>query len=344
MASGEEERHLGLPTLPGWLSAQARESLARRDRWPQSLLIAGPEGIGKRALALNFAAALLCEQPREGGGACGACASCRYAAAGGHPDLRRVEPVEIDDDGNLTPTEWITIDAIRALTDWTRITSHRRGAKVAVIAPAERMNAAAANALLKTLEEPPPGTHLLLVAHRPGRLPATIASRCERLALARPSREDARGWLVSEGVADADRLLAQARGAPLVARSLADAALQDERTAWLDELARPESMSPLALAARIDAAGREYRRDRLLAAIDWLIGWTSDLARASAGGEAATSPDRSRSIAQLAARVARVSLFRYYRDLLRQRSLSSHPLQPRLVAEALLINYRALFD
>jgi Tfp pilus assembly protein PilZ len=130
------------------------------------------------------------------------------------------------------------------------------GAKIAVIEPAERMNAAAANALLKTLEEPPPSTYLILVSAAPGRLPATVRSRCSRMVAPVPDAGASRAWLAAQGVADADLLLAQAGGAPLAALALADAGYQAERTAWLKELAAPTSLEPAMLAARIDAAPR----------------------------------------------------------------------------------------
>jgi DNA polymerase-3 subunit delta' len=128
------------PVLHPWLEPLAREMLARRARWPHALLVAGPEGVGKRDLARFFAQALLCERPSPAGFPCNACESCHYVAAGQHPDLRLVEPLEVDDDGNVTAVEWINVDRIRALIDWVQLTSHRRVAKVAIIAPAERMN------------------------------------------------------------------------------------------------------------------------------------------------------------------------------------------------------------
>ena len=328
--------------LPPWLATTARDALALRGRWPQALLMSGPEGIGKRALAMHFARALLCERPRADGSACGACASCRYVAAGQHPDLSIVEPVEVDEEGNVTPTEVIKIDAIRSLTQWSQRTSHRGGAKVGVIVPAEKMHVPTANALLKTLEEPLPGTYLLLVAHQAGRLLPTIASRCQRFPVPVPRVDDGIAWLASQGLSDPANALAQAGGAPLVALRNQDA--QAERDAWLAALADPRSLSPIALAARIELGGREQRRDRLANAIDWLIAWTSDLARVAAGGAPQRHPDRSRALASLAARVAGLALFRYHRLLLEQRTLIGHPLQPRLVAEALLIDYRALFN
>jgi hypothetical protein len=102
-------------------------------------------------------------------------------------------------------------------------------------------------------------------------------------------------------------------------------------------------MSVSALGQRIDAGPRESRKERLAAAIDWLVGWCADLARVRAGGVPIRNPDYAAQLAALAPSVAGVPLFRYHRSLLDQRALLAHPLQPRLVAEALLIDYRALF-
>jgi DNA polymerase-3 subunit delta' len=295
------------------------------------------------ALAMHLARALLCESPASDGSACGACASCRYSGAGQHPDLRLVKPVDIDDEGVETPAEFIKVAAIRALTEWAQVTSHRRVAKVAVVVPAESMNEAAANALLKTLEEPPAGTNLILVSHQPGRVPPTILSRCQRLVVPIPDPDEARTWLAAQGVAEPEYALAQAGGAPLIARASSDGRLQSERTAWLGALARPEALSPVALAARIELGGKDERRGRLAAALDWLIAWTADLGRVASGGTVARNPDHAQALSALGARVARVPLFRYHRQLLEQRALLARPLQPRLVAEALLVDYRALF-
>jgi DNA polymerase-3 subunit delta' len=325
-----------------WQRAALADLLARRARWPHAMLITGPAGIGKGVLAQVLAHALLCETPRESGVACGHCASCRYAAAGQHPDLRIVEPMEIDGD-EVKRVEWISVERIRDLTRWAPITSHRGGAKVALIVPAERMNPAAANALLKTLEEPTPRVHFLLVSHLPGRLPATIASRCQRFVAPRATASQAQAWLEAQGVADAAGMLAQANGAPLLASALADDLYQSERRTWIEALASPTTLSPTALGARIDAAPRDERRDRLAAVVDWLLGWCADLARVRAGGAPAANPAFERALQGIAASVAPPALFRYHRRVLHERALLSHPLTPRLVAEALLIDYRALF-
>ncbi|HLX27101.1 MAG TPA: DNA polymerase III subunit delta' [Casimicrobiaceae bacterium] len=316
--------------------------LARKSTWPHAMLLSGPAGMGKRTLALALAQALVCESPGENGAACGTCASCRYAAAGQHPDLRLVEPIEIDDD-EVKVVEWIAVDRIRALIRWSEITSHRGGAKVALIIPAERMNESAANALLKTLEEPPPATHFILVAHLAGRLPATVASRCQRIIAPRPSAAQARGWLASEGVPDAEALLAQANGAPLRALALANAEYQAERSVWIRAFGAPAKLEVTGLGARLDATPREIRKEHLSAIVDWLLGWCADLARVRAGVNAVENVAHQDALARLTPSVAPIALFRYHRRLLESRALLAHPLSPRLVAEALMIEYRALF-
>ena len=345
MADEREEAQATLPWQPllPWQLATARASLAQRSTWPHALLVHGPDGIGKHALALGFAQALLCETPRSDGLACGHCPSCRYAVAGQHPDLMRVELLAPDADGVLAEVDTITIDRIRALTEFVQLTSHRQRAKVAVIAPADRMNVAAANALLKTLEEPPPDTYLILVTEQPGRVPPTILSRCRKLVAPFPSVAEARDWLVDQGVGTPELVLAQAGGAPLAALASADPAVQSERSAWLAALARPTQFSVAGLAARIEAGGRDERKARLARAVDWLIAWSSDLARVRAGDSARQNPDAVEALSRLAAQVAPIALFRYHRQLLGSRALLAHPLQPRLVAEALLIDYKALF-
>ncbi|HKW81369.1 MAG TPA: DNA polymerase III subunit delta' [Casimicrobiaceae bacterium] len=333
---------VGEGLLP-WHRALAQAMLERRARWPQALLIAGRQGLGKRALAAHFARALLCETPTANGEHCGGCAGCRYMAARAHPDFRLIEPTEVDDDGNVEVVDWITVERIRDLTAFTQLSTHRHRAKIAVIAPAEAMNPPAANALLKTLEEPQADTYLILVSHQPARLPATIVSRCQRLDIPKPDAAAAVAWLATHQIADAARVLAQAGGSPLLALELATPALLRESERWIGELAKPERLSPIAVGARFDATPKDERKALLAAAFQLLLSWTADLAAVASGGAPRFHPEHAATLASLAQRVARVPLFRYYRTLLEQRGLLAHPLQPRLVAEALLIEYRKLF-
>ncbi|MCC6868795.1 MAG: DNA polymerase III subunit delta' [Burkholderiales bacterium] len=330
------------PALLPWQEAAAARALhGGRAAWPPALLLTGATGIGKLVLAVNLARALLCEAAQPDGLACGSCASCRYVAAGQHPDLRLVEPFDLDDDVTLKAVEQVPIKHVRALIDWANLTSHRGVAKVAIVTPADRLNAAAANALLKTLEEPPAGTHLVLVTARPGRLLPTVRSRCQVLAAPIPAVAEASAWLREHGVAEPPLLLAQAGGAPLAALALRE--VQDERAAWLAALAQPRGLSAVGLAARIDAADKSERKLLLGRVIDWLVAWVADLARVAAGGAPQRNPDHATALRALAPTVAPVALFRYHRSLLAQRALVAHPLVPRLVAETILIRYRELF-
>jgi len=340
VASSPEPWPAPLPWQRAWLV----ERLRARDRMHHALLIAGPAGLGKKALALHYAQALLCESPRDDGLACGACAGCGYAAARTHPDLRVLDLWDFDEkDEAWAPVGEIRIARVRSLIEMTQSSAHRAGRRVAVIAPAERMNPEASNALLKTLEEPPAGAMLVLTSDQPGRLLPTVASRCLRVAAPRPAAAEAAAWLESQGIVDAGALLAEAGGAPLAALALAETGGRAERDAWYDALSDPRRLAPIALGARIDAAGKDERRTRLAAALDALVAWTADLARVAAGAPPQRLPGRAAALATLAPRVARIALCRYHRAVLIQRARIAHPLQPRLVAEALVADYRTLF-
>jgi len=211
-------------TLAPWHADDWQRLRARRaqNRLPHALLLCGPAGLGKRAFADAFAATLLCERAGEhtDGLACGRCRACALLKAGSHPDAVRVA-LELRDDG--TPRTEITVDQIRALGERLALTPQFGGMQIALIDPADAMNASAANALLKTLEEPTPSTVIILVADRPARLPATIRSRCQRIDFRLPPRAQALVWLSGQG-ADAKTAAAAldiAAGNPGVALELA---------------------------------------------------------------------------------------------------------------------------
>lgn len=199
--------------LPWLEEPWARVSaLLEAERMPHALLLFGPAGIGKRAFAARIAGAVLCEGPPPR--PCGACRSCHLFSVGNHPDLRRLAPEE--------GAAGIRIGPVRALVEHSALTSGG-GAKVAIAAPAEAMNPAAANTFLKTLEEPPGRTVFLLVSDAPGMVLPTIRSRCRKMALPAPPRAAALAWLEAAGAGGPDaagRLLDLAGGMPLAALDL----------------------------------------------------------------------------------------------------------------------------
>ena len=234
-----------------WQDAPWQRLLASRaaGRLPHALLVSGPPGVGKDHFVTALAGALMCEA--DGAEACGACPGCRQLQAGAHPDYSLWEPEE--------DATTIRIDQVRELTGTIHLTRSRAPWKVGVIRPADAMTYQAADSLLKTLEEPPPQTLLVLVTARPGQLSATIRSRCQQVRLAPCYGEPATGWLVGRGVsaAAAAGLLAVAGGAPLRALALAEeGALEEGRrvAAEVGDLLRGRA-DPVAVAARWVTAG-----------------------------------------------------------------------------------------
>ena len=154
---------------------------------------------------------------KQWGGACGQCKQCQLFASETHSDFICVQPEE--------KSRYIKVDAIRSVTEFLAKSSLQGGAKVAIIEPAEALNVNAANALLKTLEEPASKTYILLVSHSPGRLLPTIKSRCQHLELASPTEHECLEWLSDHVDGDLDQnalktVLNAVGGAPLRAASL----------------------------------------------------------------------------------------------------------------------------
>ena len=190
-------------TRPAWQAGIWRDlsGALNSARVHHALLFATPTGLGKRALAEAFAAAALCNSRNQDGHACGHCRACALIAAGSHPDLVRIG-LELRDDGK--PRTEIIVDQMRALSARLAMSSQFGGFQIALIDPADRLNASAANALLKTLEEPATSTVIMLIADDAARLPATIRSRCRRVDMAAPSRDESLAWLRSKKM-DPDR-------------------------------------------------------------------------------------------------------------------------------------------
>jgi DNA polymerase-3 subunit delta' len=186
-------------SIAPWLADAWMQLVARRaaKRFPHAVLVAGPAGLGKREFVAALASALLCSAPRGDGHACGHCRDCIWMTAGSHPD-RIVVTFGLRDDGQ--PRTEIVVDQIRELSARVAMRPHAGGSQVVTIDPADQLNPNAANALLKTLEEPAADTLIVLVADEPTRLPATIRSRCQQVEARFPDRAQALAWLAGQGV------------------------------------------------------------------------------------------------------------------------------------------------
>ena len=324
-----------------WHQAHWRELAQRREALPHALLFRGREGIGKLDFVRKLAQSLACMTPVENA-ACGECQSCRWFAAAAHPDYREMLPEvmrpsgseEAAAQGRTKPREEIVVNEVRSLESFVHLTAHQTGAKTIVLYPAETLNVNAANALLKSLEEPPPHTRFMLVSHRPSYLPATIISRCHQIVLPTPPVEMAEQWLREQGVTEPALSLAQTGNAPLAALALDDGAFWQQRKALFGGLAAP-TVDAFALAEHV----REFPIPRLLG---WLQRWSYDLLSAKSVGLVRYNPDYAKTLGQVASRLRAVDIARFHRTLVRQQRSVHHPLNPRLYIEQLLFSYTAL--
>ena len=300
------------------------------DRLPHALLLHGVPGIGKMALAERFAQLLLCERRGQGTSPCGACEGCRWFLGDNHPDVRYLEPEAIathatvseedeedPDRARKKPSLQIKIEQTRALAGFVNLGSHRGGRRVAIIHPAEDMNTATANSLLKSLEEPPPGAVFLLVSHRPARLLPTIRSRCVPVPVPLPEPKAAAAWLAARGVREPQRWLAFAGGAPLRALDYATG----ERGAAIERVLR-------AIASGDRFAFSEVKdRGELEPLAEVLQKIALDRAFAALSGRAKYSVSRA-AAAQTDAR----AWLAYARAMGRHRLLTRHTLNVKLFA------------
>lgn len=267
-----------------WQNKQWQQLLRQREqnRLPHALLLRGAPGCGKAGFAQALAASLLCSQPAAGAQACGVCSSCRLIAAGTHPDLRVLRPEPAKNSTSKKPMLMIRIDTIRSLLTQMAMTAQIEGGyRVVILENADRMNVEAANALLKTLEEPGQNSLLILTSSHPSRLPVTVISRCQSLQFPQPPREQALAWLNAvvtnetpaaessqERQRQAEIRLDLAHGAPLLA-------LQDADTAAAREIltaALLEGMQQSALKHASKLAALPLRQS-----LGWMQDWVADL-------------------------------------------------------------------
>ncbi len=233
------------PPLPPWLEAPRDRLVARgrAGRLPHGLLIRGASGVGKSLLSVSLVQSLLCERASDRDPPCGACNSCRSLIGGVHSEVWMLEPEE--------PGKAIVIDAVRDATEFLSL-SGSGSLRVVRVRPADSLTLHAANALLKTLEEPPGGALLILEAAQPARLPATIRSRCEDVEVPTPPLEQVHDWLrpLAADEAAVEEAYAAALGRPMAARDLLT---EPERMAgWeqdrevLQQILSADAVTPLA--------------------------------------------------------------------------------------------------
>lgn len=320
------------------------------DRLPHAILLSGSAGSGKRDFAQSLAKRLLCESASGEAEACGACLSCNWFSAGNHPDFRLIEPAgdEAEETGNENSpekkkkSEQIRIHQIRALDDFLGVGTHRHGARIIIIQPAEAMNQATANALLKILEEPSHNTLFILITNNKKRLLPTILSRCQTINFPKPAPQQALQWLRDKGVSNAEELLSHAGGMPLAAAD--ESSDWDRLNAFFRDIAEIEAVGPVGIAGRWEAWLKEESKDGDAAfdkrtLVIWLQKWVFDLLLMKLCGLTVYHIDRPQALRAAAQRASLTGLFGCYNELLRIKAVAQHPLNPRLFLEDMLSRY-----
>jgi DNA polymerase III subunit delta' len=324
-----------------WLDEAIGAALSS-SRGHATLVHAAP-GIGAFEFALELARGWLCEsRGRDAPIACGHCGSCRLIDGRVHPDLfvllpeaqrrSRGWPLAGDkpdgDDGKRKPSRQIRVDEVRSLIDWSHKTAARGQGKVALLHPAEAINTIAASALLKTLEEPAPGTRIVLTAADPALLLPTVLSRCQRFRLPAPDSVTAARWLADRGTANPQALLAAHNGRPLDALASAQAGI--DAAAW--------AALPRAVAAGQAAALAGFG---VAQAVDALHKLCHDALAASVG--ALPRYFGSADLPDLRSGTALPALLAWARELDRVARDAEHPWNEPLLLEALVAQgHRAL--
>lgn len=333
-----------------------------------ALLLKGREGIGKLTFARLLIKSILCNKPTVEGVACGNCASCNWFEQKTHPNFFMIsteaflavqtqsssyeDQIQTDNKANKTSSQQIGIGQIRELDDFVYLSGHQSSHKIILIYPAEAMNKAASNALLKKLEEPPEQVLFILISHQPQRLLPTIKSRCQQIAMPVPERQTALQWLAQQikerraleqrANDDIDNNEIEKLQAVLALSSLAPfKALRfeesyDQHRQFVAGLSKPESFDPLNEADRL-------KNQDLTMIIDWMQKWCYDLLCLGACDSIRYHPHCETNIRSIAKRINLQKLLDYQQFLNTQQSLANHPLQARLFLEAMLIKYHVLF-
>src|SRR5450830_538239 len=331
-----------------WQESSWQQLQTLRQRMPHAILFHGAAGTGKADFIEQFAQGLLCENVRPDGHACGECASCGWFSQQNHPDYRRIRPESMEDepagDGeegegeskkaakSKAPSKEIKIEQIRALADFMNISTHRQGLRVVVLYPAEALNMPASNALLKTLEEPPPGTVFLLASNSLDRLLPTILSRCRKFALPLPAHAEALAWLQAQGLNDADSWLREQGGAPLAALAQSESGGREETEQLLQVLAHPGVEAALKAADKLQKAA-------LAPLVASLQRWLYDLFSIKLSGTIRYYPRHRRELEALAARINVSKLMAAIKAANERRAIAEHPLSSKLFLEDMLLDY-----
>ena len=311
--------------------------VAQKDRLPHAILLYGSVGTGKFDFAKHLSQSLLCDRPQHHQ-ACQQCAKCLWFNEGHHPDFKLITPEESETSEELgkkktTKKHAITVDQIRQLIQAISLSNHDSHAlRIVLIHPAESLNSAAANALLKTLEAPPNNTIFILVTHQIQGLLPTIRSRCQAISMPLPNKTEAIAWLNlhlnTSATQQAEALLEYAGGAPLLALQ---ASLDfDINQPLFKQLAMGAQLDAFSLAPLLLTNGMEK-------ALTILQKWVYDILLSANALQLRYHLPYTKTLQALSKSVNLMLLLDFQRQLNAAKQVSNHPLNQEIQLEALLI-------
>ena len=320
-------------------------------------LVIAPDDTGGENLLSHLATSVLCESPLPSHEACSVCASCQLIAASSHPDHRIIRPSMLDINHPIEelrpekPSKEIGIGQVRELANMVNQTSHRGGMRVVQVYPAHKLNTNAANALLKTLEEPPEHTLFLLLAHDVKQILPTIVSRCQRINAPAPSVNIAVDYLNQHSANQpnwAEQVMTE-NGAVLRVAELHNSNYFTLQNQFAQELSHGKQVNFLKLAEQFDKYIKDADKARLAGEphtvdmstlIMWLQRWLHDLLTVTQNaGQARYYPTHAAALQKLAANTNPIKLHDWQLQLLKEQRSSEHPLSVRTWLEKLFLQY-----
>ena len=315
-------------------------AIHRNQKLPHALLFKGREGIGKRAFALIFAKAYLCQKPLANHLACETCPSCEWFPLA-HPDFRYISPIENEEDElsvkrKAVRKKNIVIDQIRELSTYCELTTHQeKGKRLVLIEPADQLNENASNALLKILEEPPEDTLFILVSSHAQKLIATIRSRCQLLELRGPTHDEALLFLKEQHIEDAENLLAFTGGSPLSAIHIKET--QPDKEAMIELLSQGHQIDLTKINYAILTQGLEWT-------INIIQKWVFDLLLNFHTKQNHFFKKETLRINAQSQQLNLDRLLSFIYELNELKKIASHPINQELQLQNIFIKYKQVFE
>ena len=314
-------------------------AIHKNEKKPHALIFRGKEGIGKLDFAAKFSKSYLCHKPLSNHLPCEICSSCQWFPLT-HPDFNHIAPIENEDDESskrkTVRKKNIAIDQIRELSEYLELSAHQeKGKRIILIEPADTLNQAASNALLKILEEPPENTLFILVTSQLQKLLPTIRSRCQLLELPAPSFEEARSFLMSKKITHDENLLSLAGGSPFNVIKESENQLERETVTKL-----------LSQGHNIDITKVNY--GILTHGLDWVLNliqkWVFDLLLIFHAQQSYYFKNEEKNIQFQIKQMNLEALLSYINELNDLKKIASHPINQELQLQNIFIKYKQIFE